>query len=155
MSVANRLTQDCKFPLSVPVLVLRPCGSAPWTANATRLCNVHRAARAVSSACSGDVAKNRQCAHPACDITPAAARLVRLEETSVFLPSKMRMNRNVPLAVGRLRRVFPPWPLCRSSFRCSPVLLRSTGGGEKKILTQSDAPLPGGVTNEAQRRTLQ
>lgn len=79
--------------------------------------------------------------------------MVRLEEASAFRPSKMRMNRNVPLAVVRLRRVFPPCPRCRESFRCSPVLLRSARG-EKKILTQSGAPLPGGVANPAQEASV-
>lgn len=36
-----------------------------------------------------------------------------------------------------------------------PAVLLRSARGEKKILTQSDAPLPGGVANTAQRRMLQ
>lgn len=49
-----------------PFLVLRPFGSAPWTANASRLCNIQLAMKAVLSACSNYATKTRQCAHSDC-----------------------------------------------------------------------------------------
>lgn len=76
------LSSLCLSPFSV----LRPFGSAPWTANAPRLCNIQLAMRAVSSACNRDVTKNRQCAHPGRDITPLAAQMFRFGGDIRFLP---------------------------------------------------------------------
>lgn len=45
----SRLAEGCEFPSARPVLVLRPISSAPWTANATRLCNTQPAMKAVLS----------------------------------------------------------------------------------------------------------
>lgn len=63
----NRLTQGRNFLLAVPVFSPPTVRFSTLDSyNATRLCNIQRAMKAVLSACSNYATKTRQCAHSHC-----------------------------------------------------------------------------------------